>query len=282
MTPMSRRVALVTGGSSGIGEETARGLHKAGFEVYAVARRVDRMASLAVKGVTVFGMDLTDDASMVSGIERIIAERGRIDVLVNNAGYGSYGAVEDVPIDEARRQFEVNLFGLARLIQLVTPHLRRQGSGRIINISSIGAVIYEPFGAWYHATKFAVEGLSDSLRMELKPFGVDVVLIEPGPIITEWNEIARDSLLERSGTGAYASYARQAHGVMARFAYLPYAVVPDRSSSESLAISFHSVMIGPGSMRTTSMPYGASSIRRLSLKPSTANFVAWYQAPSGS
>src|SRR5512139_3357829 len=197
MTQTPPRVALVTGGSSGIGECTVRELLDAGFTVYAVARRVERMQPLADAGAHVFAMDVTDDASMVSGVQRIIGEQGRIDVLVNNAGYGSYGAVEDVPIDEARRQFEVNVFGLARLTQLVTPHMREQGSGRIINISSIGGKFYEPFGAWYHATKFAVEGFSDSLRLELKPFGVDVVIIEPGPIITEWNEIARDSLLER-------------------------------------------------------------------------------------
>jgi NAD(P)-dependent dehydrogenase (short-subunit alcohol dehydrogenase family) len=211
------QVALVTGGSSGIGECTVRELMDAGFVVHTVARRVDRMKALAEAGAHVFAMDVTDDASMVAGVQRIIDEHGRIDVLVNNAGYGSYGAVEDVPIDEARRQFEVNVFGLARLIQQVTPHMRRQGSGRIINISSIGAKFYEPFGAWYHATKFAVEGLSDSLRMELKPFGVDVVLIEPGPIITEWNEIARDSLLERSGDTDYGRYARRAHRVLTEF-----------------------------------------------------------------
>ncbi len=214
---MSRPVALVTGGSSGIGESTARALLAKGFTVYAVARRVDRMAALAEAGVHTFAMDVTDDASMVAGIDRIVAEQGRIDVLVNNAGYGSYGAVEDVPIDEARRQFEVNVFGLARLVQLVTPHMRSRKSGRIINISSIGGKFYEPFGAWYHATKFAVEGFSDSLRMELRPFGIKVVLIEPGPILTEWNEIARDSLLEHSGSGAYATWARRSHGVMERF-----------------------------------------------------------------
>jgi NAD(P)-dependent dehydrogenase (short-subunit alcohol dehydrogenase family) len=207
---MDSRVALVTVGSSGIGEQTALRLKQAGFQVYAVARRIDRMALLADRGITVFGMDVTDDASMVGGIERIIAERGRIDLLVNNAGYGSYGAVEDVPIDEARRQFEVNLFGLARLIQLVTPHMRRQGSGRIINISSIGAVIYEPFGAWYHATKNAVEGFSDSLRVELAPFGIDVVIIRPAGILTEWNEISRRSLVEASRDGAYALQATSA------------------------------------------------------------------------
>jgi len=214
MTPKGQ-VALVTGGSSGIGEATALELRKAGFEVYAVARRVDRMAQLEQQGVHVFGMDVTDDASMVAGIGRVVREQGRIDVLVNNAGYGSYGAVEDVSIDEARRQFEVNLFGLARLVQLVTPHMREQGSGRIINISSIGAVFYEPFGAWYHATKFAVDGFSDSLRVELRPFGIDVVLIHPAGIVTEWNEIARTSLIERSKDGVYAGSAVKAAKAMA-------------------------------------------------------------------
>src|SRR5215212_10424411 len=207
------RVALVTGGSSGIGEEAVLGLKKAGFEVYAVARRVDRMVALADAGVGVFGMDVTDDASMASGVERILDEQGRIDVLVNNAGYGSYGAVEDVPIAEARRQFEVNVFGLARLTQLVTPTMRAQGSGRIINISSIGGKFYEPLGAWYHATKFAVEGFSDSLRLELAPYGIRVVIVEPGPIRTEWNTIARDNLVQNSrGT----AYQRQAEAVAAR------------------------------------------------------------------
>ena len=200
---MSDRVALVTGASSGIGEATARQLRAAGFTTYAVARRVDRMAGLAEEGVHTFAMDVTDDASMTSGVQRVLDEQGRIDVLVNNAGYGSYGAVEDVPIDEARRQFEVNVFGLARLVQLVVPHMRDQKSGRIINISSIGGKFYEPLGAWYHATKFAVEGFSDSLRLELAPFGIRVVIVEPGPIITEWNTIARDSLVETSRGGAY-------------------------------------------------------------------------------
>ena len=216
MTAMNTRVALVTGGSSGIGEQTAIGLHKAGFATYAVARRVDRMAHLEERGVTTFAMDVTDDASMVAGVERVLAEHGRIDVLVNNAGYGSYGAVEDVPIEEGRRQFEVNVFGLARLTQLVTPHMRAAGRGRIINVSSIGGKFYEPMGAWYHATKFAVEGFSDSLRVELKPFGIDVVLIEPGPIRTEWNEISRESLTETSSGGAYEEMAASVRKVLER------------------------------------------------------------------
>jgi NAD(P)-dependent dehydrogenase (short-subunit alcohol dehydrogenase family) len=207
------RVALVTGGSSGIGERAAIRLQEAGFTTYAVARRVDRMQELAEAGVTTFAMDVTDDASMTAGIERIVGEHGRFDVLVNNAGYGSYGAVENVPIDEARRQFEVNVFGLARLIQLVTPQMREQQSGRIINISSVGGKFYEPMGAWYHATKFAVEGFSDSLRLELAPYGIRVVIVEPGPIRTEWNELARAHLVSSS---AGTPYERQAEGVRAR------------------------------------------------------------------
>ena len=213
---MSSRVALVTGGSSGIGQSAALELRKKGFEVYAVARRVDRMKGLADAGVHVFGMDVTDDASMTSGIRRIRDEQGRIDVLVNNAGYGSYGSVEDVPIDEARRQFEVNLFGLARLIQLVVPTMRAQRSGRIINISSIGGHFYEPLGAWYHATKFAVEGFSDSLRLELRPHGVDVAIIEPAAIRSEWSQIAADSMLETSAGGAYEEQARKAAALFER------------------------------------------------------------------
>jgi NAD(P)-dependent dehydrogenase (short-subunit alcohol dehydrogenase family) len=213
---MSDRVALVTGASSGIGEATARRLQEAGFATYAVARRVERMAALEEDGVQVFAMDVTDDASMVSGVQRIMDEHGRLDVLVNNAGYGSYGAVEDVPIHEARRQFEVNVFGLARLVQLVVPHMRSQKSGRIINISSIGGKFYEPLGAWYHATKFAVEGFSDSLRLELAPFGIQVVVVEPGTIVTEWNTIARAGLVEVSRGGAYEQRAGRIRDTMAR------------------------------------------------------------------
>jgi NAD(P)-dependent dehydrogenase (short-subunit alcohol dehydrogenase family) len=203
------KVALVTGASSGIGESTADELHKAGYTVYAAARRVQRMEGLAAKGVRVLEMDVTDDNSMVAGIKQIIAEAGRIDLLVNNAGYGSYGAFEDVPLSEGKYQFEVNVFGLARLVQLVVPHMRKQKSGRIVNVSSIGGKIYEPLGGWYHSTKFAVEGLSDSLRLELKPFGIDVVVIQPGAIKTEWGGIAVDNLRKASGEGAYKEQVRQ-------------------------------------------------------------------------
>ena len=206
---MNDKVAIVTGASSGIGEATARRLHEMGYTVYAAARRVDRMAPLAEAGVRTVGVDVTDEASLVGFVDRVIAESGRIDVLVNNAGYGSYGAVEEVPLDAARRQFDVNVFGLARLSQLVLPHMRRQRAGRIINISSIGGKIYEPLGGWYHATKFAVEGLSDSMRLELAPLGIQVVVIEPGAIATEWSGIAGQHLLAVSGQGAYAEQANR-------------------------------------------------------------------------
>ncbi|MFE5285056.1 oxidoreductase [Nocardia sp. NPDC056611] len=205
---MTTKTALVTGASSGIGEATARTLADLGFTVYGAARRVDRLRKLADHAIRPLAMDVTDDASMTAGIARIIGETGRIDVLVNNAGYGSYGAIEDVPLDEARYQFEVNVFGAARLAQLVLPHMREQRSGTIVNITSMGGKIYTPLGGWYHGTKFALEGLSDCLRLEARPFGVNVVVIEPGGIATEWGGIAANNLRKVSGDTAYASQAQ--------------------------------------------------------------------------
>ena len=152
-------------------------------------------------------MDVTDEESIKSSIDTIIGNEGRIDVLINNAGYGSYGAIEDVEINEARRQFEVNLFGLARLVQLVLPHMRKQKSGRIINVSSMGGRMTSYFGGWYHATKYALEAFSDALRMEVADFGIDVSLIEPGGIKTNWRIIAADKLANSAKGGAYEKEA---------------------------------------------------------------------------
>ncbi len=198
------KVALVTGASSGIGAETARHLAGAGYLVYAAARRTNRLETLEQAGIRPLPMDVTDDGSLTAGVQQILTEAGRIDALINNAGYGSYGAIEDVPLDEARRQFDVNLFGLARLTQLVIPGMRERGSGRIVNVSSMGGKFAMALGGWYHATKFAVEGLSDALRQELDPFGVQVVVIEPGGIKTEWGGIAAASAMQQSGDGPYA------------------------------------------------------------------------------
>ena len=206
---MEKKVVLITGASSGIGKETASLLIKNGYNVYGAARRLDKMNELKVLGVNLLEMDVTNDESMVNGIQKIIEKEKRIDILVNNAGYGSYGSVEDVSILEAKRQFEVNIFGLARLTQLVLPFMREQNSGKIINISSMGGKFGEPHGAWYHATKFALEGFSDSLRMELKQFNIDVVIIEPGAIKSEWGGIAKESLLNVSGNTAYKNLAKK-------------------------------------------------------------------------
>lgn len=204
------KVALITGASSGIGSATAKELVKAGFTVYAAARRVDRMEDLRLNGIKTISLDLTNEESVVNCVKTILKETGRIDVLVNNAGYGSYGAIEDVPMKEARRQFDVNVFGMARLIQLVTPSMRENHYGKIVNISSMGGKIWTKFGGWYHATKFAVEGLSDCLRMELAPFGIDVIIVEPGGIKTDWGVIAANNLKKMSEGGAYAALANKA------------------------------------------------------------------------
>ncbi len=201
------RVALVTGASSGIGESAARHLHAAGFTVYGAARRIDRMRDLAAIGIHPIALDVTDEESATSAVERILREQGRVDVLVNNAGYGSYGALEEVPMQEARAQIEVNVFGLAHLTQLVLPAMRAQKSGTVINIASMGGQFATPLGAWYHASKFAVEGLSDALRLELDQFGINVVIIEPGSIRTEWGAIAADKLRATSVNGPYATQA---------------------------------------------------------------------------
>ena len=199
------KTALVTGASSGIGAAIAERLLRDGYRVFAGARRTQRMRQLAADGAVVLPLDVTDDASMVAAVRRIEADAGPVNMLVNNAGYGSYGSLEEVPIAEGRRQFEVNVFGLARLTQLVLPAMRERRSGAIVNISSMGGKIYEPFGSWYHATKFAVEGMSDCLRLELEPYGIRVIVIEPGGIRSEWGRISHDNLLAHSGDGPYAA-----------------------------------------------------------------------------
>lgn len=196
------RVALVTGASAGIGKSVARRLLSEGWVVYGGARRVERMSDIESEGAKVLFLDVTDDESMRQAVDAIVTAESRIDALVNNAGYGSYGALEEVAVDEVRRQFEVNVFGLMRLTQLVVPVMREQRSGRIVNISSMGGRIWMPIGGWYHATKHAVEVLSDVLRVEVRPFGIDVVVVQPGTIESEWSDIAAGTLDEtaRGGT----------------------------------------------------------------------------------
>lgn len=202
-----KKVILITGASSGMGKVFAQDLAKEGHIVYGAARRTNLLNDLSKEGVQTIALDVTNDESMKSCVQTILDKEGRIDVLINNAGYGSYGTIEDVPMEEAKRQFEVNVFGLARMTQLVLPGMRKQKSGKIINISSIGGKIATPFGAWYHASKFAVEGMSDSLRTEVKPFGIDVILIEPGGVKSEWSTIAYDNLVKTTRNTAYGEMA---------------------------------------------------------------------------
>jgi short-subunit dehydrogenase len=208
------KVVLVTGASSGIGKAVVQGFLGQGMTVYAAARRVEKMEDLKAAGAKTVYMDLTQDESIQKALDSIKKESGDVGILVNNAGYGSYGAVEDVSLEEARRQFDVNLFGLARLTQLVLPGMRDMHSGRIINISSMGGKIYTPLGAWYHATKHALEGFSDCLRLEVKPFGIDVVVVEPGAIQSEWEGIAAESAQKTSGAGAYKDFTQKVVATM--------------------------------------------------------------------
>lgn len=200
---MQKKIVLITGASSGIGEECVRKFLNLNYEVYAAARRVEMMKHLESLGAKIIKLDLTEDDSMKACIEQIKNKHGKLDVLINNAGYGSYGALEDVSTQEARNQFEVNVFALGRMIQLVLPMMRKNKKGKIINISSIGGKIHMPLGSWYHSSKYAVEGLSDCLRTEVKQFGIDVILIQPGIIKTNWADIAINKLKESSKNGAY-------------------------------------------------------------------------------
>jgi NAD(P)-dependent dehydrogenase (short-subunit alcohol dehydrogenase family) len=198
------KVILVTGASSGIGYMTAELLARKGNKVYGAARRIDLMKPLQSVGVQPIYMDVTDEASMSAAVNAILEKEGRIDVLINNAGYGSFGPLENVSIEEARRQFDVNVFGLAGLTQLVLPSMRHCHNGTIINVASLVGYISCYFGGWYNASKHAVASLSETLRMEVKPFGIHVSVIAPGGIKTNWGMIAADALRHSTEGTAYA------------------------------------------------------------------------------
>lgn len=225
------KAVLVTGCSTGIGRATAEHLAQRGWTVYATARRPETISGL--RGCKTLALDVCDEASIRSAVETVERAEGAVGVLVNNAGYGQEGAFEETPMAEVRRQFETNVFGLIRLTQLVLPGMRRQRWGRIVNLSSMGGRLTLPGGAFYHATKYAVEALSDALRFEVKPFGVDVVVVEPGPIRTQFGDTAIAAVQRVSRTDSpYAEFNRvlaqrikEAYeGPMGRFALPPEAV----------------------------------------------------------
>jgi NAD(P)-dependent dehydrogenase (short-subunit alcohol dehydrogenase family) len=185
---------LITGCSTGIGRATAARLSAGDWTVVATARRVETLAGL--DRCDKLALDVTDEASMVAAVEGL-----DVDVLINNAGYSQSGALETLPMDAVRRQFETNVFGMLRMCQLVLPGMRARGSGKIVNVSSMGGRLTFPGGGAYHATKYAVEAMSDALRMEVAPFGIDVICIEPGLIRTEFGATAASSV---DASGPYA------------------------------------------------------------------------------
>jgi NAD(P)-dependent dehydrogenase (short-subunit alcohol dehydrogenase family) len=195
---------LITGCSTGIGRATAQRLAARGHTVYATARRLESIADLERAGCRVLALDVTDEASMSAAVEEVVRAEGAVGALINNAGYSQSGAVESVPMGDVRRQFETNVFGLVRMCQLVLPSMRERRAGRIVNVSSMGGTLVFPGGGVYHATKYAVEAISDALRFEVAGFGIDVVVIQPGAIRTNFDQAAIGGL--PSGDGAYGAF----------------------------------------------------------------------------
>jgi NAD(P)-dependent dehydrogenase (short-subunit alcohol dehydrogenase family) len=205
--PDVSKAVLITGCSTGIGRATAEHLAGKGWTTYATARRLEAIADLEGKGCRLLALDVVDEGSMSAAVKAVEDAEGAVGVLVNNAGYSQSGAIEDVPLDEVRRQFETNVFGLVRMCQLVLPGMRRQGFGRIVNVSSMGGRLTFPGGGFYHATKYAVEAISDALRWEVRGFGVDVAIIEPGLIRTSFGDTAAHGVgVATSGDGPYAKF----------------------------------------------------------------------------
>lgn len=198
------KVILITGASSGIGLVTAVYLANKNYKVYGTARRFNEMTPIINAGGNAFKLDVTKEEDIINGVNYVIEKEGRIDVLWNNAGFGLWGAVEDISIERAKNQFDVNLFGLARITQEVLPFMRERKEGIIINTSSVGGRIYTPLGAWYHSTKHALEGLSDCLAYELKKFGIKVCLLQPGMIVTEFNDVMLENLQKNSKNSPYS------------------------------------------------------------------------------
>lgn len=198
------KVILITGASSGIGLVTAVYLANKNYKVYGTARRLNEMTPIINAGGNAFKLDVTKEEDIINGVNYVIEKEGRIDVLWNNAGFGLWGAVEDISIERAKNQFDVNLFGLARITQEVLPFMRERKEGVIINTSSVGGRIYTPLGAWYHSTKHALEGLSDCLAYELKKFGINVCLLQPGMIVTEFNDVMLENLQKNSKNSPYS------------------------------------------------------------------------------
>jgi NAD(P)-dependent dehydrogenase (short-subunit alcohol dehydrogenase family) len=230
MATLAHKVVLITGASSGIGAATASRLASAGFRVYATARRVDALGELRAKGCETLRLDVTDETSMREAVETIETREGSVGALINNAGYCQPGALETLPIEAVRHQFDTNVFGVLRMAQLVLPGMRKAGAGRIVNLSSMGGKLVFPGLGAYHASKYAVEALSDVLRFEVKGFGIDVVIIEPGIIRSGFVDAAITKMPHGGADGPYVEFDATIpramkeiyeHGVLAKLGGTP-------------------------------------------------------------
>lgn len=204
------KIILITGASSDIGYAAAELLAKNGYKVYGGARRLEKMAPLKEYGIVPIALDVTNQDSARAAVNQIISAEGKIDVLFNNAGYGAYGPIETVSLENAQMQMDVNVIGVARMSQLVLPHMRKQNAGHILITSSVGGKITSYLGGWYHVSKFAVEALGNSIRMDSEKFGINVSIIEPSGVLTEWSVIAADHL---ESTGKGTIYEAECHKV---------------------------------------------------------------------
>ncbi len=276
------RATLITGCSSGIGQATALRLHRAGLPVYATARDPEALAGLAEQGIKTLRLDVTDEAAAAAAVKQITEEHGAVGVLVNNAGSGVHGAVEEVPLDSVRGSFETNLFGALRLTQLVLPGMREQGAGRIVNISSILGRFSPPGGALYHATKHAMEAYSDALRLEVARFGVRVSLVEPATVRTQFFATALMQFAGRPESAyqefydtlaAWAIAVHEGRTTAGRFAVPPekVAVAVQRAAQSRRPKARYPV---------GALARGALTLRRVLPDPAFDRFVAWqFPAP---
>ena len=231
---MQPKTVLITGCSSGIGRATAEAFLDEGWEVYATARNPADVETLGDRGCTIATLDVTEDDDVERVVDRILDEQGRIDCLVNNAGYAQFGPLEDVPTDAVHRQFDVNVYGPHRLIRAVLPHMRRRREGTIINVSSVAGRLAFPGGGVYCGSKFALEAMTDALRAEVDEYGIDAVLIEPGPVDTAFTDRAEAEIEGVERSGAYESFYDVFEDTQAIGGGGPGAVAPERVAEDVL------------------------------------------------